>query len=105
MLAFAMKTEGKTGSQKELLSEENLTFLGLTGMIDPPREGVREAVQSFRRAGVNTVMITGDHVDTALAIARELSIADVRSQCMTGDEIAVLSEGRDPRVCTGITRA
>lgn len=93
VLAFAMKTEGKTGSQKELLSEENLTFLGLTGMIDPPREGVREAVQSFRRAGVNTVMITGDHVDTALAIARELSIADVRSQCMTGDEIAVLSEG------------
>lgn len=92
VLAFAMKTGGKSASEKELLSEENLTFLGLTGMIDPPREGVKEAVESFRRAGVRTVMITGDHVDTALAIARELSIADLRSQCMTGDEIASLSE-------------
>ena len=92
VLAFAMKTGGKTASEKDLLSEENLTFLGLTGMIDPPREGVKEAVESFQRAGVRTVMITGDHVDTALAIARELSIADLRSQCMTGDEIAALSE-------------
>ncbi len=60
--------------------------------MDPPREGVSEAVQSFRKAHVQTVMITGDHVDTALAIAKELGIAQSHEQCMKGEELDALSE-------------
>ena len=54
--------------------EQDLTFCGLIGMIDPPREGVKEAVRTCRRAGIKTVMITGDHLQTAKAIAKELGI-------------------------------
>lgn len=54
--------------------EKDLTFCGLIGMIDPPREGVKEAVRTCRRAGIKTVMITGDHLQTAKAIAKELGI-------------------------------
>ena len=61
-------------------------------MMDPPREGVAEAVQSFRNAHVQTVMITGDHVDTALAIAKELGIAQSHEQCMRGEELELLSQ-------------
>ena len=67
--------------------EQNLTFVGLVGMIDPPRAEVAPAVEEFKGAGVNTVMITGDHKDTAFAIAKELGIATDISQCMTGMEL------------------
>ena len=62
-------------------------FLGLAGMEDPVRPGVRESVEKFRKAGVRTVMITGDYPDTALAIARQLSIAEGEGQCMTGENL------------------
>lgn len=68
-------------------SEEDLTFLGIVGMQDPARPEAAEAVEIFRHAGVSTVMITGDHVDTAYAIARQLGIAGHRSQCVTGEEL------------------
>lgn len=86
VLALAMKTKG------DLESESDMIFLGLVGMIDPPRKEVKEAVESFRRAHVDTVMITGDHADTALAIARELGIADRESQCMRGEELEELDD-------------
>lgn len=67
--------------------EEDLCFLGLVGMIDPPRPEAKEAVESCRSAGVTTVMITGDHKDTALAVAKEIGIASDVSQCISGDEL------------------
>lgn len=72
--------------------EERLVFLGMVGMRDPVRPEAAEAVDTFRRAGVKTVMITGDHADTAFAIARQLGIAEDISQCMTGDQLARLDE-------------
>ena len=73
--------------------EQNLVFLGLAGMMDPPREAAAGAVEAFRRASVRTVMITGDHADTALAIARQLGIAKRREECMTGAQLETLDEG------------
>lgn len=81
VLAVAVKRKG------DLKDEKNMVFVGLVGMIDPPREEAKEAVESFKRAHVDTVMITGDHVDTAFAIAKELGIAKDKDECMTGTEI------------------
>lgn len=72
--------------------EENLTFVGLLGMIDPPREGVEEAVATCKKAGIKTVMITGDHIVTAKAIAKELGILKKNDLAMTGKEIDEISQ-------------
>lgn len=71
--------------------EEDLTFVGLVGMIDPPRDEVAPAVTVFKGAGVKTIMITGDHKDTAFAIAKQLGIATKIQQCMTGMELDELT--------------
>lgn len=81
VLALAMRTGDRKATEKELI------FIGLAGMKDPIRPGVAEAVESCQEAGVKVVMITGDRVDTACAIAGELSIADSMSQCMTGSQL------------------
>ncbi len=75
-------------------SEENMIFIGLVGMVDSLKEGVREAVEECRRAGVATVMITGDHVRTAFAIAKKLGIAENESEVMTGDELDALPKSQ-----------
>ena len=72
-------------------TEENLIFFGLVGMIDPPRPEAKEAVDIFKNAGITTIMITGDHRVTALAIAKELGIAEDETQVMSGDEIDKLT--------------
>ena len=72
--------------------EDNLIFVGLIGMIDPPREGVKEAVLTCRRAGIKTVMITGDHIATAKAIAGELGILKGNDLAITGKELGEISE-------------
>ena len=69
-----------------------LTFLGLAAMFDPPKEGVAEAIASCKRAGIRTVMITGDSPDTALAIAKRLGIARSEAEVLTGDEIDALGD-------------
>ena len=67
--------------------EGELDFLGLAALSDPPREGVKEAVAACKRAGVRTVMITGDSPATALSIARELGIASTMDEVLTGDKL------------------
>lgn len=72
--------------------EHDLTFVGLSGMIDPVRPEVRAAVEEAHSAGIRVVMITGDHIDTAVAIARELGIIERRSQAITGAELDRVSD-------------
>ena len=67
--------------------EKDLNFVGLIGMIDPPRKGVKEAVKSCRRAGIKTVMITGDYLATAVAIAKDLDILKHGDKAITGTEL------------------
>ncbi len=88
VLALAMKQ----GEGDALLKERDLVFLGLAGMKDPIRPEAREAVEKFGKASVRTIMITGDHADTAFAIAKELGIAKKPAQCMTGAEMDNLSD-------------
>lgn len=72
--------------------EQELCFVGLTGMIDPVRPEVQAAIAECRRAGIRPVMITGDHKDTAVAIAKQLQIIDDASQAVTGAELDALSD-------------
>jgi Ca2+-transporting ATPase len=73
-------------------SEEDLTFAGLVGMIDPPRPDAAGAVAEFNEASVTTIMITGDHKDTAFAIAKEIGIASDRAQVISGTELDKLTQ-------------
>ena len=72
--------------------ENNLTFCGLIGMIDPPREGVKEAIAECRRAGIKTVMITGDHILTAKTIGEELGILKPGDIAITGQELDKITD-------------
>ena len=82
-------------STREQIAEEverELTFLGLVGMMDPPRAGVKEAVETCRKAGIRAVMITGDHRITATAIAREIGLWDEGDEAVTGGELASMDD-------------
>ena len=72
--------------------EQELCFVGLTGMIDPVRPEVKSAIEECRSAGIRPVMITGDHKDTAVAIARELGIITDASEAITGAELDSISD-------------
>lgn len=72
--------------------EKDLTFIGFVGMIDPCRPEVYEAIKECRKAGIRPVMITGDHIDTAVAIGKDLGIIKDASEAMTGAELDGLSE-------------
>jgi Ca2+-transporting ATPase len=78
--------------------EKDLIFVGLVGMIDPPRKEALEAVQKCRMAGIKPVMITGDHKITATAIAKELNIYIDGEKVVTGSELERMSEGRLKKV-------
>lgn len=86
VLAYAYKENNKQPL------EENLIFVGLTGMIDPPRVEVKDAVATCHKAGITPIMITGDHKDTAFAIAKELNIANDETQVITGQELSLLDD-------------
>ena len=72
--------------------EKNLIFIGLTGMIDPVRPEVKVAIEECQSAGIRPIMITGDHKDTAIAIAKELGIITDASQAITGAELDKISD-------------
>lgn len=90
VLGVAFKDSSSMLSPDEL--ETGLTIIGLVGMIDPPRLEVRDSIIEAKRAGITPIMITGDHKNTAVAIAKELGIADSITQSITGAEIDELSE-------------
>ena len=89
VLAVAYKDERTSFKQN---TTDDLIFVGLIGMIDPPREGVKEAVETCRKAGIKTVMITGDHIATAKAIAKEIGILNAGEEAITGKELDKLSD-------------
>ncbi len=86
----------KPGDNSPEYLEQDLVFLGLTGMIDPVRPEVKAAIEECRSAGIRAVMITGDHKDTAVAIARELGIITDETQAITGAELDAIS---DEKIC------
>lgn len=88
-LAFAYK---EIIHLREEEFENNLVFLGMVGMIDPPREEVRDSIEKAKKSGIKTIMITGDHKNTAFTIAKDLKIADNIDQAMLGSEIDNLTD-------------
>ena len=93
VLAAAMRNwDAKPAENTPEFLEQDLVFLGLTGMIDPVRPEVKAAIEECRSAGIRAVMITGDHKDTAVAIAKELGIITDASEAITGAELDAISD-------------
>ena len=82
--------------------EADLTFLGLLGMIDPPRSEARDAVKICKQAGIRAIMITGDYRDTALAVAMDLGIAEGEHQIVTGQELNAMCKDE---ICQVVKKA
>ena len=93
VLAFAYKEMDHMPTKEEMKTiESGLTFIGMVGMIDPPREEAKKAVEKCKHAGIKTVMITGDHKITAVAIAKKLGILENNDEALTGLELDQISD-------------
>ena len=93
VLAFGYKEMDHMPSKEEMKTiESGLTFIGMVGMIDPPREEAKKAVEKCKHAGIKTVMITGDHKVTAVAIAKKLGILENEDEALTGLELDKISD-------------
>ena len=93
VLAFAYKELDHMPSKTEMKTiESDLTFIGMVGMIDPPRIEAKKAVEKCKKAGIKTVMITGDHKITAVAIAKKLGILKDESEALTGTELEKMTD-------------
>lgn len=93
VLASGYKVIDNKPTDEEMKQIENgLTFLGMCGMIDPPRVEVKAAVQKCKNAGIKTVMITGDHKITAMAIAKELGILKNEDEAITGQDVEDMTD-------------
>ncbi|MCD6402837.1 MAG: calcium-translocating P-type ATPase, SERCA-type, partial [Candidatus Aenigmarchaeota archaeon] len=93
VLGFAFRKVRKKKKYKEKEVEKNLVFVGLAGMIDPPRKEVKDSIKACKEAGIKVVMITGDHKSTALAVARELGIIeDDEENVLTGEDLEAMSD-------------
>jgi Ca2+-transporting ATPase len=94
-LGFAFRELPETVEACDEKIEEDFTFLGIVGMIDPPREEVKDAIYTCRKAGINVVMVTGDHKLTAVAVAKELNLLgenEIEGKVLTGVELETLSD-------------
>jgi len=87
VMGFAYKNCGQ-----EKFEEEQLIFLGLMGMIDPPRKEIKGAVKKCKRAGMRPIMITGDYSNTALAIAKEIGLAKSMDEVITGEQLSKMKD-------------
>lgn len=85
VIAFAYKNCNQ-------IDEDNMTFLGFVGMIDPPKKGTKEAVKQLKNAGIKTVMVTGDSLDTAFAIGKKLGVAESKEDCIEGMQFEQLKD-------------
>ena len=93
VLACAYKEIDHKPTTEEMENmENNLTFIGMVGMIDPPREEAKKAVEKCKTAGIKTVMITGDHKITATAIAKKLGILENKDEAITGQDLEKMSD-------------
>lgn len=95
----ALRVLALSYSSKDTIDEKDLVFVGLVAMIDPARPEAKPAVAKFKEAGITTVMITGDHKDTAFAIARDLGIVETIDQCMLGSDVDKLNEEQLCEAC------
>ena len=92
VLAFAMKEIDNESFVPALDDEFDLTLIGLTAMIDPPRESVYDAIKIAKNAGIKTIMITGDHKTTAAAIGKEIGLMDNNDIALTGQELDSMND-------------
>lgn len=92
VLGFAIKIFNKDDFKNTDKNEEDLIFIGLTGMIDPPRTEAMHAIEECKRAGIQTVMITGDHRETAFQIAKELGICENHNETISGSELSTIAD-------------
>ncbi|KAF1807697.1 hypothetical protein FB192DRAFT_1270721 [Mucor lusitanicus] len=96
VLGLARKSCCPVDENHDSTDEHELTFIGLIGLIDPPKQGVKEAIQTCQEAGIHVMMITGDHVKTATAIATQLGIFDPdhldKNRAILGQELDLLSQ-------------
>jgi len=104
VIALAYKSSGKIKSVKESNINE-LIFVGLAGMSDPPRPEVKEAIQKAKRAGIRVIMATGDHKETALAIAKKIGLISQSSneKALTGEELEKLSQSDFDKAISGVS--
>jgi len=103
VLAIAYKEFQGGSASPAKDAEKDLVFLGLEGMIDPPRDGVMDEVALCKKAGIKVVMITGDHQNTAVAIAKEIGIMEQGSRSMTGEELDAIGNRELVRVVDRIS--
>jgi len=89
--AFRVLKSEPTASLDEQ-TESDMKFLGLVGMADPPRDEIKEAIQNCKTAGITPVMITGDHKETAVAIAKKIQLIGLNDLVITGKELSMLSQ-------------
>lgn len=97
--SLALRVLALAYKEANSISEDDLVFVGLTAMIDPPRKEVPAAIEKLKNAGIKTIMITGDHKATAFAVANKIGLCTSIDECMTGEELDKLSEEEIKEVC------